>query len=302
MPCLKCLQPIDTPKTAYYGLHPECFTEWFHAPCPTEFISLQRRSSGSGSQGSSNLSVQNTSFFHGKFKKYSAELGEESYILKMRQADAAELPEVEYLCNQIGKLLGIPVAEFYYISFNEEKIFVTKNFIKAGTPTDLQHLYHFRPDDQHSCKGIIHAIHEKTQSRFDVGVFIKTTLFDALIGNHDRHGRNLGFITTSKGSSLSPIYDNVSGLSLEEGFILKTDFNPTGKISTQNTFEPSMRDYIQEFKKLGFLNEITEFYQAIKLPQLLELIDNSFCSDDMKQAIKKLLTKRFEELKGELTN
>ena len=29
----------------------------------------------------------------------------------MRQEEAPELPEVEYLCNQIGKLLGVLVAE-----------------------------------------------------------------------------------------------------------------------------------------------------------------------------------------------
>jgi hypothetical protein len=297
MICLKCQKPILRPQIAHYGLHPDCFTLWFATPDLAEFVSLQRRSSGSED---TKLSSQNTSFFHGKFKKYSAELNGESYIFKMRQADAPELPEVEYLSNQIGKLLGIPVAEFYYISFNEEKIFVTKNFIKQGTPTDLQHMYHFRPDDQHSCKEIIQAIHKKTQSPYDVSIFIKTILFDALIGNHDRHGRNLGFITTHKGASLSPLYDNVSYLSLEDGIMLKADFNPTGKIKTQHTHEPSMRDYVKELKTLGYLEEITEFYHGLKLDQHLQLIDNSFCSNEMKIAFKKLLQKRLEELKHEL--
>jgi len=70
----------------------------------------------------------------------------------------------------------------------------------------------------------------------DVSIFIKTLLFDALIGNNDRHGRNLGFIVTSKGSTLSPIYDNVSYLSLESGGMLQAQHNPTGRINTKITY------------------------------------------------------------------
>ncbi len=302
MNCLKCKLRIEDLSSAHYGFHPACFTECFNAPSSAEFISLQRRSSATSEQ-TPNLGPQNTSFFHGKFKKYSADLNGHSYILKMRQEEAPELPEVEYLCNQIGNALSVPVAEFYYIDFNGDKTFVTKNFINPGTsPTDLQHLYHFRSDDQHSCKGIIHVITEKTQRPHDVKIFIKTTLFDALIGNHDRHGRNLAFILTANNSSLSPIYDNVSYLSLESGSMLKADFNPTGKISTSETNEPNMRDYVREFKKLGYQDDTRNFYQSIKLSHLYQLVDESFCSEFMKEAIKALIKKRFEELENELSN
>lgn len=300
MKCLKCHKQILKPASPLYGLHPQCFTDWFGAPISAEFISLQRRSSASTSDSTSNPSPQNTSFFHGKFKKYSATLNGESYILKMRQDEAAELPEVEYLCNQIGKATGIPVAEFYYIDFLGEKTFVTKNFIKPGTPTDLQHIYHFRPDNQHSCEGIISAIQQRTQRRHDISIFIKTLLFDALIGNNDRHGRNLGLIVTAKGSILSPIYDNVSYLSLEAGNMLRAQHNPTGRINTKDTYEPSMRDYVIELKRLGYNEEINEFYLSCKLPQLLDLIENSFCSREMKDALKRLIEKRYKELEDEL--
>jgi hypothetical protein len=300
MNCLKCRLQINHPSSAHYGLHLDCFMEWFKASKTAEFVSLQRRSSTSDQ--SANQTPQNTSFFHGKFKKYSADLDGQSYILKMRQDEAPELPEVEYLCNQIGKLLSVSVAEFYFIDFNGDRTFVTKNFIKPGSPTDLQHIYHFRSDDKHSCEGIINVITEKTQLPHDVRMFIKTILFDSLIGNHDRHGRNLAFIITAKSTSLSPIYDNVSYLSLESDNMLKADFNPTGKISTSMTLEPSMRDYVKELKKLGFRDDIQEFYKNIKLPQLYQVIDESFCSTLMKEAIKTLIKKRFEELENELPN
>lgn len=300
MKCLKCQQEIIYAEESHYGLHHQCFTTWFNIPKIQEFIGLQKRSSTSDI-GSHHLS-QNASFFHGKFKKYSAELNGASYILKMRQSEAPELPEVEYLCNQIGNVLGIPVAEFYFINFNGDPTFVTKNFINTGTPSDLQHLYHFRSDDHHNCETIIKVIKEKTKRPHDIKTFINTILFDALIGNHDRHGRNLAFMVTPNNTVLTPIYDNVSYLSLEAGNMLKADFNPAGKISTKETNEPSMRHYVKELKQLGFKEEVNDFLQEIKLSEILNLIENSFCSVLMKQAMKNLMIKRFKEFEYECTS
>ncbi len=297
MQCLKCLKEIEDSTSEHYGLHSDCFKEWFNVAETEKFTGLQRRHSSSLESPNSN-SKQNNSFFHGKFKKYSASLAGNSYILKMRQDDAPELPEVEYLCNQIGRELSIPVAEFYYIDFYGDKTFVTKNFIKQDSPIDLQHIYHFRSDEDHSCEGLINAISKETGRPLDTRIFINTLLFDALIGNHDRHGRNLAFIVTSSSTKLSPIYDNVSYLSLETGPMLQADFNPTGRISTKEMFEPSMIDYVREFKRLGFQAEIDNFYKRLSISRINQLINDSFCSKLMKQAINRLIQKRFEEFEN----
>lgn len=294
MNCLKCSLPMDS-DNPHYGLHSACFTAWFNLSGSPEFLSLTQR------HYSSEISEpQNTSFFHGRFKKYSAELAGVSYILKMREAEAPELPEVEYLCNQIGKSLGVPVAEFFMVSFEEDKVFVTKNFIKPGQLSDLQHVHHFRSDTEHTCEDLIRIIIEKTQRPYDVGVLIKVLLFDALIGNHDRHGRNIAFIINSGGLSLSPVYDNVSYLGLETGDMLKCDFNPTGKISTKETLEPSMSHYVRELDRLGYPKHCKNFYSAIKLPWLNKLIEESFCSSLMKEAMTRLIFKRYKELENEI--
>ncbi|QBR84726.1 hypothetical protein E3983_10355 [Legionella israelensis] len=108
----------------------------------------------------------------------------------------------------------------------------------------------------------------------------------------------MAFIKTAKSTKLSPIYDNVSYLSLESGQMLRADFNPTGKISTKETDEPSMIHYVVELKRLGFEEDIQWFYKNINLSHINQLISESFCSDLMKQAIKRLIEKRFEELKN----
>ncbi len=298
MICLKC-RHHGKAADMHYGLHLDCFKEWFDVSKAMEFVSLQRRSSQS--DDASSQFPANTSFFHGKFRKYSAELDGHSYILKMRQDDVEELPEVEYLCNQIGRLLNVSVAEFYYIDFHGDKTFVTKNFVTPGAqPIDLQHIYHFRKDDEHSCAGIINAIIKNTKKPYDVKSFIKTVLFDSLIGNHDRHGRNLGFIVKAKEYSLSPIYDNVSYLALEKGSMLRANHNPTGKISTSSTFEPNMQNYVEELLMLGYEQEVNDFYQGINIDEIFKLVSESYCSDLMKEAIVKLVTKRYEELENAL--
>jgi HipA-like C-terminal domain len=270
----------------------------------SNFMGLQQKSADSkGPEGVPSVRPYNSSFFHGKFKKYSADLNGVSYILKMREKEAPELPEVEYLCNQIADTLGIPVAKFYLIDFFGDRVYVTQNFIKkGGSQSDLSHIYHFvKPEEQYTCESIIRVITENTKRPYDVEVFVHTCLFDALIGNHDRHGRNLGLVVTSTRTSLSPIYDNASYLSLEKGPLLAADFNPTGKIATSNVEHPSMKDYVREFIKLRLEDQVRIFYSKLKLAKIEALIEASFCTDLMKMAIKKMVNKRYLELSNELT-
>jgi len=282
---------------AKYGLHETCFMDWFKTDPKNDFLSIQQRSATSRDPEGKHFH-SNTSFYHGKFKKYSADLGAESFIFKMREPkEAPELPEVEYVCNQIAEQLSLPVPDFFYIDFFSEKIFVTKVFVKKSIGNvNLEHIYKFRPDKNHDCETLIKTISETTKRPYDVDVFLNTLLFDALIGNHDRHGRNLAFIVTQSKTILSPIYDNVSYLSLVTGPLLGADFNPTGRIATQETSEPSMEHYIHEFKRLGHEGLLKEFSNKIKMPKMDALIDESFCSDLMKQALKKLIHKRYQEL------
>lgn len=303
MICLKCKQEIGN-GSSKYGLHMDCFITWFKVNALDEFVSLTLRSADSADPDKKNYTHENTSFYHGKFKKYSADLASESYIIKMREEkEAPELPEVEYVCNQIAHMLGLPVPDFYYIDFYDQRVFVTKVFIKKNSGSvNLEHIYKFRSNDKHNCEELAQIIGKTTNRPYDVEVFFNTILFDALVGNHDRHGRNLAFLVTPSKTVLSPIYDNVSYLSLEKGEMLRANFNPKGKIATSETIEPTMIDYVKELKRLDQLELVQAFFNRIKMNKIEDLINESFCSDLMKQALIKLINARYQELRHGLQN
>ncbi len=296
-----CLKPIN--NHAHYGMHLACFAQWFHVNENAEFLGLQNISTSSSSGQS--FTSPNDSFFQGKFKKYSATLEGKNYILKMGQNQAPELPNVEYLCNQTAQICHVNVAPFYLITLNHEHVFVTKNFIQPELGDDLQHIYHFRANEMHTCEALINIIIDKTKNPVHVDTFIKTILFDALIMNHDRHGKNLAFIARQGAYYLSPIYDNVSCLSLQMGEWLKMDFDMRGKIATQATNTPNMSDYVIELIRLGYKEQVNDFYTHLKnigRTQIIHRIDQSFCSILMKEAIKKVINKRFKELGNALSS
>ena len=266
MICLKCCKPLAS-REQFYGLHPVCFMQWFNMDQLDEFDSIVRQANDSEMSlaGTANKNW-NISFFQGQFRKYSASLGEHNYILKVEQEEIAELPKVEYLCNQIAEQLNIQMPKFYLIDFEGLSCFVVRNFISEikGAAT-LNHIFHYVKSEQsYTCSDIIKIIFEQTQSYKSIKHFVEICLYDALIGNHDRHGRNLGFIETVHGKILAPAYDNVTALGLESGSMLKAKFSPRGKIATKDNLEPTMRDYVQEFIALGYKDIVEDFKRRIQ--------------------------------------
>ena len=143
---------------------------------------------------------------------------------------------------------------------------------------------------------------EKCGRLSDVKEIVYMCLFDALVGNHDRHGRNIGLIQAKPSQyELSPIYDNPSYIGIEVEYLLRSDLNPKGKLYTQNTTEPSLKDYLEEFSRLGHKEICEDFVAKVrsKWEAIMKLIEEPELSDKRKEAFKKLLLKREKELKIE---
>lgn len=296
--CLFCNKPLDR-KEPIYGLHRECMCSWFKLTEPLEFRELVAKEGSVEGTFPQKFSKFNSSFFQGKFKKYSAELGKFSYILKVQQGDYLELPATEYLCNQIARLLKIKVAEYILIDFHRYPTFVARNFIKTQRKQNLIHIYHFLSSDKDfNCENLIEIIKQKTGLLKEVDRFIELCLFDSLIGNHDRHGRNLAFIQTPNKFSLSPFYDNPSYIGIELESLLGAQHSPRGKIVTALTMEPTIKDYVKEFYRLSYKDVVKKFYSKIQLTSIENIIKNSFISTKRKEALLRLISERYLELKN----
>ena len=166
-----------------------------------------------------------------------------------------------------------------------------------STTSTLDHIYHFMADGKkHDCENLVGIIGEKTQRRKEQEKFVFLTLADSLIGNHDRHGRNLAFIRSAKGTWLSPFYDNPSALALENASILGADLQPRGSIFTKDSDKPTMRDYVLEWNRLGYSDVVQRFKKKLCLKTIKNLIKKSHLSEKRKQALLRLILKRNEEL------
>ena len=147
-----------------------------------------------------------------------------------------------------------------------------------------------------ACNTLIEVIKRETGRLLDVERFIRLTLFDALIGNHDRHGRNLALIETPSGKALSPFYDNHSYLAIEDENLLAAKHSPRGKITTSTSPEPTLADYTYEFRTLGYGEIVEQFRALVDIEHITTLIEDSFISRKRKAALQQLVTERANEL------
>lgn len=298
MYCLYCNKLLN--KDQHYGLHRECFKKAFGVENLTMFESFKRKDIVSANPNQ-NKSRHLTSFFVGNYRKYEAKLEGKSYIFKMGSIDYPELPAVEHLCNWIALTLELPAPiPFVLVKGRSENAFVTRNFMQEiSGHKDLRHIYHFLQDGEeyYTVENIISILQEQTQSLTDIETFINTILYDALIGNNDRHGRNLAIIETAKGKKLSPIYDNVSALGIEKGDLLLADHNPQGNIWTKDSKEPGMKEYVKELRRLGYQELVDRFIRILQKKNFVKMISNApGMSKEMKKAVITLVEKRKKEL------
>ena len=315
--CFKCHKAIKHRDS--YGLHTACFQEWFAVQDSSEFYDLDFKKARSYSSSPTVPFTKNKdSFYHGRYHKYSAKLENRQYILKVEESRCPDLPAMEYLCNQIASHLGLKVPSYYLILLSPSEgkklinqrymqksknlmTFVTKNFMQNSMGS-LNHIYKFLPKGgkHYNCQNIVNVIQQQTNQLNDIKKFVEICLFDAFIGNGDRHGRNLGIIDTGKKKRLAPMYDNPSNFGVTPEEMLGSHFNFSGCIWTASSKEPKIKDYVDEFKRLNLKNPCLKFIEQIikQFPLLVEEIKESEISENRKKAFIRFLNDRLQNLKS----
>jgi uncharacterized protein (DUF1499 family) len=251
---------------------------------PIQFVRVEASSSG----------------FQGILDKFGVTIGKESFIVKPRSPMFPELPENEFLCNQIADLLGIRVAEYGYWKMGKDFVFVTKNFMTvSGSKGSLLH-FNRKIKGKWSCEAVVKSIRkESTVVDHDLKQFVLTCLFDSLIGNSDRHSRNLAYIYQTGKYKLAPIYDSVSVMIAKKlDYQMIKDMNWGGKVRTKLSVAPSFHDYVTEFQKLRLAELVDSVLVKIKKNQqrVIQLIENS----RLGATNRFLLKERLEEIFGSL--
>jgi len=289
--CFKCQKPID--KLRKHGLHRACFKALFDLiDEEDDFIDIYLPKSANNLE----KKLSQETFLHGNFKKYSAILHDKQYILKPT-SDYPELSKTEYLCNQLAEAMGLEVSPYYLIHFmDNEDCFLSYNFMQDYKGTDLKHIYHFMEPDKYNVEQLLKVVEHNTQRLTELQKIINLCLFDAIIGNDDRHGRNIGLIATASNYVLSPFYDNTSYFAVEDERLLGADLNPKGCIAIESTKEPTVKDYAAEFIRLGYRNQVSAFVKHLDLSELQKLVQDSFLSDKRKKAMINFIVKRYQEL------
>jgi len=149
---------------------------------------------------------------------------------------------------------------------------------------------------------------------------VKLVLFDALVGNNDRHFYNWGVITSVNNTFqpyFSPVYDTARGLfwnmsekSLKqrsnnntEQFIKKYCKNSTPKIGWEGESNINHFNLVENIYKKSFFmekKEIEELFQEKVIDNMYDTIDNEFSllmSSCRIQMIKKCLSYRYKIIK-----
>lgn len=304
MNCLLCGKPLESQPM--HGMHDTCFCSELRVEPQADFKDIfeetgnQERVTGPQAPAFKRF---NSSFFHGRYRKYSGTLGENNYILKIEQPEFPELPAVEYICNLLARLWGLPLPEFHFIKYNNQSnAFLSKNLMDTYAPATLDHIYKFLKEDSNfDCQTLAEIIQRETGQLGDVHKFVDICLFDSIVGNHDRHGRNLAFITKSGGRILAPFYDNPSYIGIADPMLLEADLQPRGTIRTKESAEPTVKEYVAEFARLNLSLATERFKQRVlsKIPQAIAIIQHTtLLTPRRKIALLKLVEKRIQDLEN----
>jgi HipA-like C-terminal domain len=230
----------------------------------------------------------------------------------------------EYLLNRIGEIVGMNMAKSklylvagqnksnyqmrfcsrYFLSKNEELIhgvqiyenyFRDKDFVKMVENQKMEHTLFTFQEAEKAIRDIF-----KGDSESILKDFVKMLIFDALIGNNDRHFYNWGVIVDLRGKynpRLSPIFDTARGF-----FWNDSEKKLIKVLSEKNRIDTFMNTYVKNSQPKTSWDNETEI-NHIKLVQLLKdnypnLVSHSehLFNQNHLQSIEKLLRDEFANL------
>jgi serine/threonine-protein kinase HipA len=223
------------------------------------------------------------------------------FILKPPSKDFTEMPENEHATMRMAELFGIYVVSSSLIRLaSGELSYITKRIDRTNDKTKIHMLDMFQITEAYdkyrsSMEKIGKALDlYAANTLLDKLSFYEITIFSFLVGNNDMHLKNFSMIKEQYGWSLAPAYDllNVTILNPEdtEEFAL-TIAGKKKKITHNILIEFGLFLALSEKQINGVFKR---FFN--KKNDAINLIKQSFLSDDMQHKYIKLLKARFKRL------
>ncbi|MBO5441257.1 MAG: type II toxin-antitoxin system HipA family toxin [Alphaproteobacteria bacterium] len=168
-----------------------------------------------------------------------------TWILKPENKNVPDLIYNEYFCMKLAGLMGLQVAECKIKKFGSVLAYMTKRFDRENDTTlqriqqedfcqglGLSNKKYQRTEGGPSVKQCFRFIHDNFANKAkDELYFLKSIVFNFLIGNSDAHGKNFSYLHTANGYVLAPLYDLVStqvyqGLAKEMSMAIGGEYEP----------------------------------------------------------------------------
>lgn len=154
-----------------------------------------------------------------------------THIFKPPSGDFDGHVENEHFCLELGRTLGIPVADSRIMRFRDEIAFVTERYDRIRTRTGLRRvhqedicqalgIYPTRKYENEGGPGILDIAEllrtYSTRASEDVRTLIDAIAYNWIIAGTDAHGKNYSLLIGAGQVRLAPLYDIASVLPYRE--------------------------------------------------------------------------------------
>ncbi|MGG0031613.1 HipA domain-containing protein [Priestia megaterium] len=251
----------------------------------------------------------------------------ERYMFKLPKEGTGEI-WAEKVASEIGKVLKLEMMDVAIAKYEDRQGLLLTNFVKYGEEEHFDGgdllktiIDGFDPNDltDYTLENILRCLVPLNLEK----EIVKVIIFDALIGNQDRHCENWGVIQKGGDIRLTPIYDNGASLGFsnkeERVKMMLKDANMFGAFTNRGKSiigipskkKPKIKALLHEIYAL-FPDVVSEeierlnYLQTEEIKHILETIHLDIMSETYKIWVERLLIYRKEWMinwyEGELNN
>ena len=225
------------------------------------------------------------------------------FIFKPQTDAYPELPENEDLTMHMAEAARIKVVPHSLIRLADGSLgYITRRIdrTKKGEKIDMEDMCQLtlHPTEykyKSSCEQIAKAIAAYSSTpRLDLVNFMQVLLFSFVTGNNDMHLKNFSLYRPKALYQLSPAYDllNVAIANPKDKEEMALSINgKKAQIKLADFLKASDTMGIEQRVTLGLINGLRN-----AMPAWIDLINNSFLSDEMKQNYIDLISRRMDVL------